>query len=174
MAPGALSKKKGSKSSKGPPKKKQKGDLFSEKRPKKADVSDDSDGSDEEVEQLENFDEDSDSELLSGDDDPLADDFGVMMKKKTQARILVLVQTVQTLIQMYLISSGSLELLMNVEQGRKKMQMMSCKPILLRNRTSSGFQQRRNLKLRQIALLIFRISKDESKKLLECFQILKI
>ncbi|CAI0374141.1 unnamed protein product [Linum tenue] len=75
MAPGALSKKKGSKSSKGPPKKKQKGNLFTEKRPEKADLSDDSDVSDEEVEELENFDEDSGSELLSGDDDPLADDF---------------------------------------------------------------------------------------------------
>ncbi|CAI0374140.1 unnamed protein product [Linum tenue] len=66
MAPGALSKKKGSKSSKGPPKKKQKGNLFTEKRPEKADLSDDSDVSDEEVEELENFDEDSGSELLSG------------------------------------------------------------------------------------------------------------
>ncbi|CAI0437570.1 unnamed protein product [Linum tenue] len=75
MALGSLSKKKGSKSSKGPPKKKQKGDLFTEKRPEKADLSDDSDVSNEEVEELENFDEDSGSELLSGDVDPLADDF---------------------------------------------------------------------------------------------------
>ncbi|CAL1353882.1 unnamed protein product [Linum trigynum] len=80
LSPAALSKKKGLKSSKGPPKKKQKGDLFTEKRPKKADISDDSDGSDEEVKELVNFDgdeegSDSGSDLLSGDDDPLADDF---------------------------------------------------------------------------------------------------
>ncbi|CAN1131743.1 26S rRNA (cytosine-C(5))-methyltransferase NOP2B [Linum perenne] len=83
----AVTKKKASKTSKAPLHKKQKGgNLFTEKRRKKADVSEDSDDPDEEIEHLEEFDDDdnvepgsaSGSDLLSGDDDdddPLADDF---------------------------------------------------------------------------------------------------
>ncbi|WCJ33124.1 Ribosomal RNA small subunit methyltransferase F [Euphorbia peplus] len=86
MAPAALSKKKGLKSPKpGPNKKlKVKGDLFTEKRPKKDDIfHDDSDSPDEEIDGQIEFDEDDDddqgsvsgSDILSDGDDPITDDF---------------------------------------------------------------------------------------------------
>lgn len=80
MAPAALSKskKKGSKSNKSPPSKKQKqiNDLFTEKRPKKKEILDDSDSFDEDIEEQEEFDEDdSGSDILSEGDEPITDDF---------------------------------------------------------------------------------------------------
>ncbi|XP_044474169.1 26S rRNA (cytosine-C(5))-methyltransferase NOP2B-like [Mangifera indica] len=85
MAPTALRKKKGPKAQKPPPKKKQKkNNLFTAKRSKKEDISDDlnSDISNEEVKDPQEFEQeeqDSDSEagseLFSDGDDPLVDDF---------------------------------------------------------------------------------------------------
>ncbi|CAK7324483.1 unnamed protein product [Dovyalis caffra] len=86
MAPATkINKKKGSKTQRPPPEKKQKNDLFTEKRrPKKADMLGDSDNDspDEELEQVEFNEDDGQSESASGsdilsdaDDDPLADDF---------------------------------------------------------------------------------------------------
>ncbi|XP_065862713.1 26S rRNA (cytosine-C(5))-methyltransferase NOP2B-like [Euphorbia lathyris] len=78
--PAALGKKKGSKIQKPRPNKKQKDDLFTEKRPKKVEISDDSDSPDEEIEEQVEFGEDdqgsiSGSDILSDGEEPITDDF---------------------------------------------------------------------------------------------------
>lgn len=84
MVAAALNKKKSGKPHKAPSKKKQKTDIFTGKRSKKADIQDDSDVlSEEELkehgefngEEEEGSDSGSGSELFSDGDDPLADDF---------------------------------------------------------------------------------------------------
>ncbi|CAK9145102.1 unnamed protein product [Ilex paraguariensis] len=79
MAATAVSKIKGANSRKHPPGKKQKKEFFSDKNPKKDDVSD-SDGMDEGVEELGGFEEEehdsvSGSEMSSDGDDPFRGDF---------------------------------------------------------------------------------------------------